>query len=32
MIIDSEIIILRTWKNEDKEDLVEGLNNINVSK
>ena len=32
MIIDSEIIILRTWKNEDKEYLVKGLNNINVSK
>lgn len=32
MIIESERIILRTWKNEDKEDLVEGLNNINVSK
>ena len=25
-------IILRSWKNEDVEDLVEGLNNINVSK
>lgn len=32
MIIYGERIILRTWKEEDIEDLVEGLNNINVSK
>ncbi len=32
MIINSERIILRNWKDEDVHDLVEGLNNINVSK
>ena len=32
MIIDSKRILLRSWKEEDIEDLVEGLNNINVSK
>lgn len=32
MIIDSERIFLRSWKDEDVNDLVEGLNNINVSK
>lgn len=32
MIINSERIVLRSWKDEDVHDLVEGLNNINVSK
>lgn len=32
MIIDSKRIILRFWRNEDINDLLEGLNNINVSK
>ncbi len=32
MIINSERIILRSWKDEDIEDLLEGLNNINVSR
>lgn len=32
MIIESNRIILRTWKEEDVQDLVEGLNNINVAK
>ena len=32
MEINGKRIILRSWKNEDVEDLVEGLNNINVSK
>lgn len=32
MIIDSKRILLRSWKEEDIEDLVEGVNNINVSK
>ena len=32
MIIDSKRIILRDWKYEDIQDIVEGLNNINVSK
>ena len=32
MIIESKRIILRTWQDEDINDLVEGLNNINVSK
>lgn len=32
MEIESERLILRHWKEEDLEDLVEGLNNINVSK
>lgn len=31
MIIESERLILREWKDDDIEDLVEGLNNINVS-
>ena len=30
--IESKRIILRSWKDEDIGDLVEGLNNINVSK
>ena len=32
MLVESKRIILRSWKNEDLDDLVEGLNNINVSK
>ncbi len=32
MIIDGKRIILRSWEYEDIQDLVEGLNNINVSK
>ena len=32
MLIDSKRIILRNWKDEDIDDLIEGLNNINVSK
>ncbi len=32
MEISGKRIILRSWRNEDVEDLVEGLNNINVSK
>ena len=32
MKISGKRIILRSWRNEDVEDLVEGLNNINVSK
>lgn len=32
MIIDSKRIILRSWQDEDIDDLVEGLNNINVSR
>ena len=32
MEINGKRIILRSWKNEDVESLVEGLNNINVSK
>lgn len=32
MEINGKRIILRSWRNEDVEDLVEGLNNINVSK
>lgn len=32
MIIASNRIFLREWKDEDVEDLVEGLNNINVAK
>ena len=32
MLIDGKRIILRTWKDEDMNDLVEGLNNLNVSK
>lgn len=32
MEIDSKRIILRNWKDEDVRDLIEGLNNINVSK
>ena len=32
MIIESKRIILRNWKDDDLKDLVEGLNNINVSK
>lgn len=32
MYIETERLILRQWKTEDVEDIVEGLNNINVSK
>lgn len=32
MIIESERLILRCWEDKDVFDLVEGLNNINVSK
>ena len=32
MLIEGKRIILREWKDEDIYDLVEGLNNINVSK
>ena len=32
MLIDGKRIILRTWKDEDMNDLIEGLNNLNVSK
>ena len=32
MEIHSKRIILRNWKDEDIGDLIEGLNNINVSK
>lgn len=32
MIIESKRLILRNWKDEDIDDLIEGLNNINVSK
>ena len=32
MIIDSRRIILRNWQDKDIDDLVEGLNNINVSR
>ena len=32
MIIESKRIILRNWEDDDVEDLIEGLNNINVAK
>lgn len=32
MIIEGKRLILRSWKDEDIDDLLEGLNNINVSK
>lgn len=32
MIIESKRLILRSWEDSDINDLVEGLNNINVSK
>ena len=32
MIIEGKRIFLRNWKDEDINDLVNGLNNINVSK
>lgn len=32
MEINGKRIILRSWKDEDVEDMVEGLNNINVSR
>ena len=32
MIIESKRIILRNWEDNDVEDLVEGLNNLNVVK
>ena len=31
MIIESKRLILREWEYSDIDDLVEGLNNINVS-
>lgn len=32
MIIESKRLILRSWKDKDVNDIVEGLNNINVAK
>lgn len=32
MLVESKRIILRNWRDEDIDDLVQGLNNINVSK
>lgn len=32
MIIESKRLILRNWEDDDVEDLIEGLNNINVAK
>lgn len=32
MLIESERLILREWKDEDIKDLIEGLNNLNVSR
>ena len=32
MIIESKRLVLRNCRDEDVDDLVEGLNNINVSK
>ena len=32
MLIEGKRIILRSWEDEDIQDIVEGLNNINVSK
>ena len=32
MIIEGKRILLRSWKDEDINDLIEGLNNINVSR
>ncbi len=32
LIIETERLILRQWKLEDTDDLVEGLNNINITK
>lgn len=32
LIIETDRLILRQWKIEDADDLVEGLNNLNVSK
>lgn len=32
IVIETERLILRQWKIEDIEDMVEGLNNINVTK
>ena len=32
LIIETDRLILRQWKIEDADDLVEGLNNINVTK
>ena len=32
MIIESSRLILRLWQENDINDLIEGLNNINVSK
>ena len=32
MIIESKRLILREWEDDDAQDLVEGLNNLNVSK
>ena len=32
MVIDSQRLILRPYKDSDVKDLIEGLNNIEVSK
>lgn len=32
MVIESERLLLRSWKDEDTGDLVEGLNNINIAR
>ena len=32
LVIETERLLLRAWQPSDKDDLVEGLNNINVSK
>ena len=32
MMIESERLILRNWEDRDIDDMVEGLNNINVAK
>lgn len=32
LIIETDRLILRQWKIEDADDLVEELNNLNVSK
>ena len=32
MLIESKRLVLRSWKDEDIDDLLEGLNNINVSR
>ncbi len=30
--LETERLILREWKDEDINDLIEGLNNLNISK